>query len=202
MSAISPPRTEGKEQQAEIETAPTFDPDLEPAGHQARDILPECWPYDGSRRPDGLAIENMTPQGTQSTTHGKPDGEYYARFFDPTFTSEASIIAANNKKYEQYAVFMDSRPMGAETIPLPFGVRGFIPHHTRANLKRLKIKGNALKELERIISRTAILYVSKILMTRRRLEHDLPDALSKSGLVRYEYFRKRKAALMKQYGTT
>ena len=194
------PGQQGTEQREEEEvTRPLFDPDLEPSGLQTRDILPECWEYKGSRRPDGLLIKGMTPAERQATTEGKPDCEYLAMFFDITCTSEASIIAAFNKKHEQYAALVENPPMDAQVLPLAIGARGFIPHATSQNLARLGLGSSARKELERVLSRTAILYGSKLLMTRRKLEHGLPDASSRSGAVRYDNYRRLAKELRREH---
>ena len=58
------PGQQGTEQREEEEvTRPLFDPDLEPSGLQTRDILPECWEYKGSCRPDGLLWAKLQLKG-------------------------------------------------------------------------------------------------------------------------------------------
>ena len=192
-------QNKGKVQKEETEEEhPLFDPELEPSGLQTRDILPECWNYKGARRPDGMLIKGMTPAEKQAITAGRPDCEYLAMFFDITCTSENSITAAFNKKHKQYAALIDGPPMQAQVLPLAIGARGFIPQATSDNLARLGLGASARKELERVLSRTAIIYCSKILMTRRKLEHGLNDARTRSGAVRYDYYRSLEKKLRRE----
>ena len=177
----------------------------EPQGQPARTILPRIWEghYEGARRPDLLVIEGMRPDESLVAPEEQAERrEPCAKFADPTCTSEQSIAGAFARKQQQYAAIIARPPIDSEVYALAFGVRGFNPHATIGNLKQIGIGGRQRTALLTSISRTVVIYCSRIMMTRRRLELSMERAREISGAYRFKWFRKRRRELKAIFGGT
>ena len=104
------------------------------------------------------------------------------------------------RKQQQYAAIIASPPIESEVYA--FGVSGFNPHATIGNLKQIGIGGRQRTALLTSISRTVVIYCSRIMMTRRRLELSMERAREISGAYRFKWFRKRRRELKAIFGGT
>jgi hypothetical protein len=176
--------------------ARVLDPNPNEQTRETRTIVPPDWNYTGTRKPDGLLIQNRRLIGPSP-----PAAEQHVHFFDVTVASENAIADAVTRKLTQYIELMDHAAgigLKASLHVIVVGCRGFMPHHTHAALTDLGIRPNAKWKLEvkscRIARETAV----GLVWTRRHLESELPNKEQISGAHRELTFRRLKSKLKRQ----